>query len=112
MRARLGRPFRQHIVPDNQITRFLGALVEQPHWDIPVLTLPRLHELLIEQKILKRRELRRALEGYDVARHGSIGEFLVANRVISQQTFDEMTARRHELVEAKREEARKDLLVA
>ncbi|MBX7460338.1 glycosyl transferase family protein [Qipengyuania huizhouensis] len=112
MRTRLGRPFRQYIVPDSQITRFLGALVKQPHWDIPVFTLPRLHELLIEQKILKRRELRRALEGYDVARHGSIGNYLVANRTISQQTFDEMSALRHKLVEAKREEARKELVDA
>ncbi|MXO49006.1 glycosyl transferase family protein [Erythrobacter vulgaris] len=112
MRTRLGRPFRQHIVPDAQIRRFLGALVEQPHWDVPILTLPRLHELLIERKILKRRELRRALESYDVARHGSIGEYLVARKVISQQIFDEMTAIRNELVEAKRADARKELVNA
>lgn len=112
MRTRLGRPFRQHIVPDAQIKRFLGALVEQPHWDVPILTLPRLHELLIERKILKPRELRRALESYDVARHGSIGEYLVARKVISQQIFDEMTAIRNELVEAKRADARKELVNA
>jgi len=44
-----------------------------------------------------------------VARHGSIGKYLVANKTISQQTFDEMSALRHELVDAKREEARKEL---
>jgi len=56
--------------------------------------------------------LRRALESYDVARHGSIGEYLVARKVISQQIFDEMTAIRNELVEAKRADARKELVNA
>ena len=94
MRARLAKPFRQHIVPEGEIDAIMNALVHQPQWIAPTNTVPRLHELLISHKIMSKRDLRKMLVDYDVARHGTIGMYLVAQGAISQETLEEMAALR------------------
>ena len=100
MRNRLGRGFKQHIVPQSQIDAILAALVHQPHFTVPTNAVPRLHQLLVQHKIISRRELREALVDYDVARHGTIGMYLVAQGAISQNELERLAAMRQTAVAA------------
>ena len=98
MRNRLGKPFRQHIVPQSQIDAILASLIHQPHFDVPTNSVPRLHEILIERKIMSKRELRKVLSDYDVARHGTIGMYLVAQNAITQEQLESAAAIRQAAV--------------
>lgn len=112
MRKRLGKPFRQHIVAANTVRNMLEELVELPHWQVPRHAVPRLHELMIERKVISRKAMREALRDYDVARHGSIGQYLVAQNAISQATLDEITAARLALIEARVPAPKKEQVIA
>ena len=94
MRNRLGKPFRQHIVPQGQIETILDALVRQPHVDAVHHPAPSLPELLVEQGVMMQGELRQALAGYDVARHGTIGAYLVGQGAITSEHLHDLMAMR------------------
>jgi len=112
MRSRLGRPFRQYMVQESKMREIMSSLVSQPKWNVPIPPVPRIHEWLIDQKRLSRRKLRKALQDYDIARDGTIAQYLLGKGIISQDLLDEAMAARAKLIEKRREELQKDLVSA
>ncbi|MAM41277.1 MAG: type II secretion system protein E [Erythrobacter sp.] len=112
MRSRLGRPFRQYIVRESTLRDIMSTLLDQPKWTVPIPPVPRIHEWLIEQKLLSKRRLRTALQDYDIARDGTIAQYLLAKGVISQEVLNDAMAARAGIIEKRREEMQKDLVSA
>ena len=64
-----------------------------------------LHELMVRRKLVSKKAMREALDEYDVARHGTVGQYLVARGVIGQDKVDELAAEQKQLVVAEWETA-------
>jgi len=90
----------------------MSTLLDQPKWTVPIPPVPRIHEWLIEQKLLSKRRLRTALQDYDIARDGTIAQYLLAKGVISQEVLNDAMAARAGIIEKRREEMQKDLVSA
>lgn len=104
IRSRMSKGYREHIVPQSRIKEILAELTNIPERNIPVPSVPRVHELLLSQKQLKKKELQNLLKDYNVARHGTIGQFLVAKGTITQATLDKTLELRTSLIESRRQE--------
>ncbi|WP_247710902.1 glycosyl transferase family protein [Qipengyuania aestuarii] len=112
LRSRLSRPFRQYIVRESVLRAIMSNLVEQPNWAAPIPPVPKVHEWLVDQKLLSKRKLRSALQDYDIASDGTIAQYLVAKGVITQHLLNDAMAARAELIEKHRKEIQKDLVRA
>ena len=106
MRERFGgKPFHQHIVPESVIIDALAVVVEPQPGVRRSLKVAPLHELMVKRKLVSKKAMRAALDEYDVARHGTIGQFLVSRGVIEQDKVDELAAEQKQLVVAEWETA-------
>ena len=105
MRERLGKPFHQYIVPESVVLDALRVAVDPQKGRAGSLHVAPLHQLMLERKLISRKVVREALREYDVARHGTIGQYLVGKGLIDRDKLEALAAEQKRLVVSEWESA-------
>lgn len=90
MRARLGSDYELRIAPEGQLLKAIDRIMGDDPQVRQSLSVPMLHELLIEEGLITKDQVDALLKDYNADRHGSFHGLLIRRKIVDAETIERL----------------------
>lgn len=105
MVQRLGDRFEQLIAPEGQLMATIARLQEESALTRQALDVPLLHEMVIQNGLVKRKTINSAMRTYRPGLHGTIGEYLISRGIINRDIIAKLVTEQKSMILEEQREA-------